>query len=52
MSKGIVTYSVGEEDYYLRMPNGRIERIDGFWRFVFVAGSLILRGYTLRETPR
>ena len=44
-----VTYSVGEQDYYLRFEDGRTERVTGFWRFLWLGAWLILRGYTLRE---
>jgi hypothetical protein len=47
--KGTIVYDVGEESYFLRFPDGRIERVVGLFRFLWLAAWLILRGYQLRE---
>lgn len=47
--KPIVTYSVGEETYFLRFPDGRVETVFGLARFLWLGARLILRGYRLRE---
>lgn len=47
--KGTVYWSIGEESYFLYMPNGRVETINSFLRFLAVAVGLLFRGYALLE---
>lgn len=47
-ARGVVRISVGEEDYYLRFPDGRIERVNGWLRMLWLGAALIFRGYTLK----